>query len=134
MHKTENYPGITQNWQKRIQGLLSRKEVIYSMYMELQHAYPVIVKQVPGEFLMAYPKSDTLFASTSFSPVMQLTLYKGQFSNDGKFFNGTVYRRDVYYDLEYKKDEPRLVSKIKVDLRDEAFWKPGEMASGTMKS
>lgn len=86
-----------------------------------------------GEYLTAYPLLNTKFPSSDFSSAMRLTLYKGQFSEDGKYFNGTVYSRDVHYDLIYKKDDPKLVPKIKEDLREESFWKPYEVASGSMK-
>jgi hypothetical protein len=91
-------------------------------------------KSGTGEYLRAQPSPDAVFPSMTANPVMRLTLYKGTFSNDGKNFEGTVYVRDVSYDVTYKKDEPRLVPKEKHDLRDEQFWKSFEVASGSMQS
>src|SRR5687767_11780652 len=85
-----------------------------------------------GEYLIAIPDEDTVVEFMGIIPVVKLTLFKGVFSNDGNNFEGTVYSRKVNYDVEYKKDVPRLVPKEKADLRNESFWKPFEVASGTM--
>lgn len=87
-----------------------------------------------GEYLIAYPAHDTVMKTSDVNQVVNLRLYKGQFSNNGKNFEGTVYARRVYYDVEFnKKYEPKLIPRIKEDLKKEAFWKPGEVASGSME-
>ncbi|MGB8194759.1 MAG: hypothetical protein WCF67_22690 [Chitinophagaceae bacterium] len=86
-----------------------------------------------GEYLIAYPANDSLIPSMAINPVIRLTIFKGQFSNDGKNFEGTVYSRKVYYDVVYKKDHPKLIPKVKENLKDDAFWKGYEVASGSME-
>lgn len=90
-------------------------------------------KSGTGEYLKAYPSQDAKRNSMDINPVIRLTLYKGNFSNDGKYFDGTVFVRDVEYDVVYKKDDPRLVPKIKEDLREASFWQAFEVASGSMQ-
>ncbi len=85
-----------------------------------------------GEYLKAYPAANPRLESMSPNPEIELMLYIGKFSDDGKKFEGTVYSRTVYYDVVYKKDEPKLVPKVREDLKSEAFWKGYEVASGTM--
>jgi hypothetical protein len=89
-------------------------------------------KNGSGEYLIAYPAAASTLPFMAIDPVIRLTLLKGQFSSDGNNFEGTVYSRKVYYDVVYKKEEPRLVPKVKEDLRSEAFWNPAKIASGTM--
>lgn len=86
-----------------------------------------------GEYLIAYPANDSTLPSMAIDPVIRLTILKGQFSNDGKNFEGMVYSRKVYYDVVYKKDHPKLIPKVKENLKDAAFWKGYEVASGSME-
>ncbi|OSZ77817.1 hypothetical protein CAP36_15775 [Chitinophagaceae bacterium IBVUCB2] len=87
-----------------------------------------------GEYLKATVADDPKQDASGIFTGMNLTLYKGKFSNDGKNFEGTVYTQKVYYDLVYKKDDPKLIPKTKYDISEESFWKPGEVASGMMES
>ncbi|MES2774776.1 MAG: hypothetical protein V4722_11365 [Bacteroidota bacterium] len=90
-------------------------------------------KSGEGEYLKAATTFDANLGFMEIDPTVSLTMFKGQFSNDGKDFEGKVYTRKVAYDVVYKKDDPRLVPKVKENLKDENFWKSFEVATGTMR-
>lgn len=90
-------------------------------------------KSGTGEYLVAMPSYDSSLGFMDINTTIKLTRLKGQFSNDGKDFEGKVYMSKVYYNVTYKKDDPRLVPKEKIETRDEAYWHPYEVATGTMR-
>lgn len=86
-----------------------------------------------GEYLIAYPANDSTLPFMAVDPVIRLMIFKGQFNDNGNKFEGTVYSRKVYYDVVYKKDHPKLIPKVRENLKDEVFWKGYEVASGSME-
>jgi hypothetical protein len=114
----------------------SKRELTQFMQVHVAGCVSGDCQEGSGSFLLTSRVGDTTFPSVfDLEPVVRVFLYKGQFSDAGKKFEGTVYSRKVYYDIDYKKVNERadLIPKVQHDLRDDAFWKGFELGTGTMK-